>query len=114
MSILNLFWHLNVNDSTKLMMILGIIVLIIIMCWYTGKKKPSKKVKVKHLVNNIDDTYINYLTKKNPSVCEKRYMQCKESNVINGGNDFCVPCLNDGDAPNFFYDSEKEEWIKSK
>ncbi|ARF12421.1 hypothetical protein Klosneuvirus_5_91 [Klosneuvirus KNV1] len=112
MSLLNLFWHLNVTDNTKTIMVLGIIVLIIVMCYFSGKKKSNKKIKKKHL-NNLDDTYINYLTKLKPSMCEKRYMQCKESNVLNGSDDFCVPCLNDGKSPNFFYDPEKKEWIKS-
>lgn len=112
MSLLNLFWHLDVNNNTKLVMILSIIVLIIVMCYFSGKKKSNKKIKRKHL-NNLDDTYINYLTKKNPSKCETRYMQCKDTNVLNESNDFCVPCLDDGKSPNFFYNSDKKEWVKT-
>jgi len=95
-------------------MVLGVIVLIFVMCYFSGKKKSLKKIKKKHLVNNVDNTYINYLTKKKPSTCEKRYMRCKESNILNGSDDFCVPCLNDGMAPNFFYDPDRKEWVKAK
>lgn len=113
MSLLDLFWNLNVTDTTKLAMVLGIIVIIIGMCYFSGKKKPFKKIKRKNILNNLDDTYINYLTKKKPSKCERRYMECKESNILNNSNNFCVPCLDDGTSPNFFYDSETKEWIKA-
>lgn len=115
MSLLNLFWHLNVTDNTKYLIVIGLFVTVLIACYFGGtRKKTTKKLKnKKHNIPKFDDAYVDYLTKPKLSMCEQKYMQCKESNFINDSEAFCVPCLDDGNAPNFFYDSNKKEWIKT-
>ena len=43
MSLINLFWNLNVTDSTKYLMIFGLMVCIMCMCYFSGHKKNIKK-----------------------------------------------------------------------
>lgn len=54
MNILNLFWNLNVTDNTKSIIIFSIIVLIIVMCYFRGKKSSNKNKK-KHKINKSDE-----------------------------------------------------------
>lgn len=98
MSIINLFWHLNVTDQTKYLMLFGMILCIIGMCLLGGKKK-NKKNNVKY----------NNLTK-----CQQNYMNCVENNIKNKTNNFCYPCLNDGSAPDFFYNPQSDNWVSSE
>lgn len=50
MSIINLFWHLNISDTTKYMLIFGLIFCLLSYCFFSGtkgKKKDNKKKKSK-------------------------------------------------------------------
>ena len=100
MSLINLFWELNVSDTTKTLLVIGIIVSILALCVFSGKKKTNRMNKR----NNKN---------KAPSTkCERNYMKCMENNIQNKRNDFCYPCLDDGNAPDFFYNSKTNEWLK--
>ena len=85
MGIVDLVWYLNVNDSTKYMMFLGFFVCIFLYCFVSGKKRKKPK--------------------KKKTGCQKSYDACMSKNRINGTNNFCYPCFDDGQAPDFFYDS---------
>lgn len=96
MSLINLFWELNVSDTTKNLIIVGIIVGILALCFFSGKKKIKKT---------------NKINKINKTKCERNYMKCMENNIKNKKNDFCYPCLDDGNAPDFFFNPKTSEWI---
>lgn len=87
MSLINLIWYLNVNETTKYLIFIGFFVLIMVYCLYSGKKKSNKTKKSKK------------------TTCQKKYDACMRNNVINGTDNFCYPCFEDGGAPDFFYDS---------
>ena len=95
MSLINLFWELNVGDTTKTVLIVGIIVSILALCVFSGKNKTNKK-------------------NKPSSKCERNYTKCMENNIKNKKNDFCYPCLNDGNAPDFFFNPKTNEWVASR
>lgn len=46
MSLINLFWDLNVTDNTKYLIVLSLIICIMCMCYFSGKKKTHKKKKI--------------------------------------------------------------------
>ena len=108
MSLINLFWELNVSDSTKTLIVIGIIVGILALCFFSGKKKKNK---LKQNNKNVS-LYQNQDQNKNQTKCERNYMKCMVNNIKNKRNDFCYPCLDDGTAPDFFYDPASEEWVK--
>ena len=95
MSIINLFWHLNVSDQTKYLILLGSIVFILGMCLLGGKKKKKSNT--------------SKLTK-----CQQNYFNCVENNKKNKTNNFCYPCFEDGSAPDFFYNPQLESWVSSE
>lgn len=46
MSIIDLFWHLDISNTSKYLIIFGLIVCLIVSCTLTGKKKKKvKKIK---------------------------------------------------------------------
>ena len=94
MSLINLFWHLNVSDQTKYLILFGMIVCIAGLCLLGGKKKNSSK-------------------NKNLTKCQQNYKNCVENNIKKGTNNFCYPCFNDGTAPDFFYNHQLENWVSS-
>lgn len=96
MSIIELFWYLDVTDNTKYLIIFGIIVCVLITCIMNGKKKVHKKTKKKH----------EQLTK-----CQSNYLKCIKNNMVNNTENFCYPCFNNGNEPDFFYDSQTNQWI---
>jgi len=53
MSVIDLFWHLDLNDQTKYIIIFGLIVCLILCCTLAGKKKGINKIKgIKRRKNN--------------------------------------------------------------
>lgn len=108
MSLLNLFWNLNVTDNTKYIIIGTIIVGILVLCFYSGNKKTS-------YTNNKITQYIHQLVNEpssiKPTNCQKKYNKCMLNNIINGTDDHCYPCLNDGTSPDFFFNNKTGEWI---
>ena len=119
MSVIELLWHLNVTDGTKYLIIFGIIVCILVMCVMNGEKnnKYKKKNKLKHHNENRKDMedsenreyggYANYPTK-----CQSNYTKCVNNNLMSGNNEFCYPCLNDGNSPDFFFNPQINQWVK--
>jgi hypothetical protein len=56
MSLINLFWHLNVTEQTKYLILFGVVVMIFLLCLIGGKKKKYKnKKKYYAKINNIDE-----------------------------------------------------------
>lgn len=47
MSIIDLFWHLNIDDTSKYLIILGIVICLVVSCTLAGKKKKKKSKKIK-------------------------------------------------------------------
>lgn len=45
MSVIELFWYLNVNDTSKYLIILAIIICLVASCTLAGRKKKIKKKK---------------------------------------------------------------------
>jgi hypothetical protein len=84
MGVIDLVWYLNVNDSTKYILFVGFFVFIMLFCLYNGKKKKRSK--------------------KKRSQCQKNYSSCMRKNKMNGVNNFCYPCLDNGQSADFFYD----------
>jgi|694.fasta_scaffold105971_2 hypothetical protein len=107
MSVIELLWHLNVTEKTKYLIIIGFIVCIMLLCIYNGKKKTVKNKKIKN--NKI---YKEYYNKLKPTNCQTKYMQCVQNNIINEKNEFCYPCLENGNSPDFFYNPQLNEWIQ--
>jgi hypothetical protein len=89
--LIDFFWHLNVSDTTKYLILTGFCVSVLLLCLYTGKKKKAKKNK--------------------KTSCQKKYANCINNNMINGTNNFCYPCLNNGQAPDFFYNPQMDQWV---
>jgi len=124
MSIIELFWHLNVTDNTKYLIFISMIICVLIMCMMNGKKKFTKikknastgKIKKlnklkKHNVD-LDREYIDYFMKQSPTKCQSNYIQCTENNILNKKNEFCYPCMHNGNYPNFFYNPDINQWVK--
>lgn len=109
MSVIELLWYLNVTDGTKYLIILGFIICVLIMCMINGKKKNKKNRKKKSQNYDNYDNYDNY----SPTKCQSNYLKCMENNIKNDTNEFCYPCLNDGNAPDFFYNPQIKEWVKA-
>lgn len=127
MSVIELLWHLNVTDGTKYLIIFGMIVCILVMCVMNGEKnnKYKKKNKLKRYNEREDREereeredmgwikgrknggYVNY-----PTQCQSNYTKCVENNIMFGNNEFCYPCLNDGNSPDFFYNPQINQWVK--
>jgi len=90
------------------------------MCVINGKKKNINKKKKKknkyngnnYNLNNQEEEYADYFMNQNPTKCQSNYMKCMEGNVMNGTNEFCYPCLNNGNSPDFFYNPQINEWVK--
>lgn len=120
MSVIELLWHLNVTDTTKYMIFFSLIICILVMCVINGKKKNINKKKKKknkyngnnYNLNNQEEEYADYFMNQNPTKCQSNYMKCMEGNVMNGTNEFCYPCLNNGNSPDFFYNPQINEWVK--
>ena len=100
MSILNLFWSLNIEDQTKYYIIIGFSICIFLLCLLGKKKKETFKGK--------SDESNNKMTK-----CQTNYMKCIRNNKKNNKDDFCMPCLKDGSSPDFFFDQKSNEWVQS-
>lgn len=108
MSIIELFWHLDVSDRTKYQAILASIIIIGLICVVSGKKKSKKKIKKEIR----DKEYQTYMGLRNPSPCQVNYMKCVTDNAIKNTRNFCYPCLNDGTLPDFFYNTQINQWVK--
>lgn len=93
MSIIELFWYLNVTDATRYLIIIGVIIFILALCIINGKKKKSNH-------------------KKKQTKCQVNYKKCIRDNKKNKTNNFCYPCLNNGNSPDFFYNQEIGQWVK--
>ncbi|QKF94395.1 hypothetical protein QKU48_gp0937 [Fadolivirus algeromassiliense] len=106
MSIIELFWHLDVSENTKYLIVLGIIVCMFLTCIYNGKKKKLIK-KQKN-----DKQYMDYYNINKPTKCQSNYMKCVDDNIKNKTNNFCYPCLDNGSSPDFFYNPKIGEWVK--
>lgn len=102
MSIIELFWNLDVSNTTKWLIIVGIIVCVFLTCIYNGKKKNW----------NIN-TKNKKKKKNNLSKCQINYKKCMNDNIKNKTNKFCYPCLENGKPPDFFYDSKMGQWMKN-
>jgi Tfp pilus assembly protein PilO len=117
MSAINLFWQLDISDTTKYLLIFLIIVCIFLTC-YMNKNKNKNIIKNKSLKQENtplkDEYYSNYMKQKNLTQCHKRYMNCVENNMENGTDEFCYPCINNGKKQDFFYDPVSKEWLSSK
>lgn len=98
MSLINLFWNLNISDTSKYLIVIGFFLSIFLLCFLNGKKNNTKKIKQKQ--------------KKKTTKCEENYLTCMQNNIKNNKNDFCYPCLDDGSRPDFFFDTKSQEWIK--
>ena len=54
MSVIYLFWHLNISDTSRYLLIIGIMVCILGSCFINGrKKKHYNKIKRKKKVEKI-------------------------------------------------------------
>lgn len=126
MSVIELLWYLNVTDNTKYLIFFGIIVCMMMICVMNGKKTNNNKKRNKlnkyknnnsyNNLNKEDTEYINYFMKSSPTKCQSNYMKCIENNVKNNKNEqeaeFCYPCLNNGNSPDFFYNPQINQWVK--
>ncbi len=108
MSAINLFWQLDITDTTKYLLIISVILFIFFICYKNKNKKKGQQDKIK------DDYYGEYTNKKKSTQCHKRYMNCVENNIKNNSDEFCYPCINDGLKQDFFYDPVSKEWLSSK
>lgn len=100
MSIIELFWHLDVSDNTKFLIIIGIIICVFVSCILNGKKNNKKKSKKSNKSNN------------DLTPCQQNYMQCVNDNMRNNTNNYCYPCLDNGNSPDFFYNPQIGQWVK--
>ena len=89
MAVIELLWHLNISDTSKYLIILAIFVSIMLLCIFAGKKKNKKN--------------------KSKSKCQKKYNKCMKNNLINNTNNFCYPCMNNGQPIDFVYDTESNQ-----
>lgn len=108
MSVIELLWTLNVSDNTKYLLIIGFIVLLFLTCVYNGKKNNKRLTKKQRK----DKEYMNYYINNNPSKCQANYMKCVDDNIKNKTNNYCYPCLENGNSPDFFYNPQIGEWVK--
>jgi len=134
MSVIEILWQLNVTDTTKYLVVIGIVICTLFLLIVTSKKKNKNKNKNKnkkisktnHFTNNtnnntnnninqvdIDKEYFEYYTQNKPTKCQNNYIQCVETNVKNGTDKYCYPCMNDGNAPDFAYNPQLGQWVKS-
>jgi len=90
MSIIELFWYLDVNETTKYLIILGIMMCVLLMCIFNGKKKNKNKKRTK---------------------CQSKYLKCMKNNIKNNKNDFCYPCLPNGNPPDFFFNPQTNQLL---
>jgi hypothetical protein len=124
MSAINLFWQLDISDETKYLLVFLIIMCIVAVGVYNKNKNKKSKAKKdnKYFNKNInktpinknffhDDYYNEYLNKRNLNKCHHKYMECVENNARNGTDEFCYPCLNGGNKPDYFYNQETNEWV---
>ena len=113
MSVIELLWHLNVTDTTKYLIFFGIIMCILMMCMMNGKKKNIniKKKKKKNSKYDYESEEL-YFNGSIPTRCQTNFMKCVNDNQQNGTNEFCYPCLDNGNAPDFFYNPQINEWVK--
>jgi hypothetical protein len=114
MSSLEILWHLNMNDKTKYLLILGGFVLVILCCVLNVKKKSkkSKKRKNKKIMN--DNFYTGYKMMNNPTKCQQDYIKCVENKTNGIGNQFCYPCQYDGTYPDTMYDPVMKQYVYLK
>ena len=113
MSVINLFWQLDITDTTKYLLICLIIFCVFFIC-YMNKNKKKNKISSKEKALLKDEYYRNYMKQKNLTQCHKRYMNCVENNIKNQTDEFCYPCINNGMKQDFFYDPVSKEWLSSK
>lgn len=101
MDSLNLFWSLDANNSTKLIVLVTIALLILcIIC----KPKNKKKVDGYKPTENTDN---NKLSK-----CQIDYKMCQvNSNRGNTDKNFCHVCKPNGDYPDKIH-HQNVGWIK--
>lgn len=99
---IDLFWQLNVENSTKWLLIVTIILCVCVTFVLMRKKK----------VVDSDEDYNEYSGKIIKTACHKNYMKCVEDNMKNGTNKFCFPCADDGSAADFIYDLKSGEMLK--
>jgi hypothetical protein len=116
MSLINLFWQLDITDETKYLLIFFLVICVIAVGIYNKKQKKKPKKESKNYNANLnspfqDHYYNEYQNKRNNTKCHEKYMNCVENNIKNGTDEFCYPCLNGGKKPDFFYDGESGEWI---
>lgn len=123
MSAINLFWQLDISDETKYLLVFLIIMCVVAIGVYNKNKNKKNKTKKenKYFNKNInqtttknifhDDYYNEYLNKRNLNKCHHKYMECVENNAKNGTDEFCYPCLNGGNKPDYFYNQETNEWV---
>jgi hypothetical protein len=94
MEVLNLFWNLDVNDTTKYALL--ILVSIFIMSFVCGvAKNPNMNIKPN---SNYKSNESNIKLTK----CQIDYKMC-QANMDNGNldkkNDMCFVCTKDGEYP---------------
>lgn len=89
MAIIELLWHLDISNNSKYLIIIGIIVSVMLLCVFAGKKKNKSN--------------------KTKSKCQKKYKKCMKDNLANNTNNFCYPCLNNGKPIDFVYDTESNQ-----
>jgi hypothetical protein len=113
MSVMDLFWQLNVSDETKYLFMFFIIICVFAICFYNKKNKNKNKLKKRKRYNpNYNDDYYNqYMKRGKLTKCHRNYVNCVDNNIKNNTNEFCYPCLNDGVKQDFFYDPVSKEWL---
>lgn len=100
MSALELIWKLDISDNKKyLLIIIGIICLCVVCSMIPKKKKQEMMAEVP--------------TGQPKTKCQSEYDKCQLRNKQNNTKDFCYPCFQNGQAPDFFFDSDSQQWIKS-
>ena len=104
MGIIDLFWQLNVSDSTKYVLILVGVLVGCVLCVCLGKKKTTKI---------DDDAYNEYRGKFPKTKCQQNYVNCVENNQFKGKSNVCFPCANDGSGADFVYDHVSREMLKT-
>lgn len=125
MSVLDILWQLNVTDTTKYLIIVGIVICILFIFIMSAKKKekysnltkPKNKQKKSKKSNldqvDIDKEYFEYYHEKKPTKCQFNYIKCVEDNVKNKTNKYCYPCMENGNAPDFSYNPVLNQWVKN-
>lgn len=131
---IDILWNLDINDTSKYIIVCGIFICTLFLLVSNAKRKdlyknvvldknPTGKKSVNTNMNrstnankfgsvDIDKDYFNYAKKNNPSKCENTYVKCVEDNIKNKTNNYCYPCMSNGNAPNFAYNPDIKQWVK--